>query len=62
MIGRILEGIERVGRFPYIGRTGRAAGTYELVVRGLPYIVVYQVNADDDEVIVIGVFHGALDR
>ena len=59
VIDRILESTEQLSRFPYIGRIGRAPGTYELVVPGLPYIVVYQVNADDGMVIVIGVFHGA---
>ena len=62
VIDCILENTEQLDRFPYIGRIGRAPGTYELVVPGLPYIVVYQVNADDDVVIVIGVFHGARDR
>ena len=62
VIDRILESTEQLDRFPYIGRIGRAPGTYELVVPDLPYIVVYQVNADDDVVIVIGVFHGAQDR
>ena len=62
VIDRILESTERLDRFPHIGRIGRALGTYELVVPGLPYIVVYQVNADDDVVIVIGFFHGAQDR
>lgn len=62
VIDRLLESTERLGRFPYIGRVGRAPNTYELVVPGLPYIVVYQVDADDDEVIVVGVFHAAQDR
>jgi addiction module RelE/StbE family toxin len=62
VIDRILESTEQLDRFPYIGRIGRAPGTYELVVPGLPYIVVYQVNAEDEVVIVIGVFHGAQDR
>ena len=62
MIERILESTEQLDRFPYIGRIGRAPGTYELVVPGLPYIVVYQVNADDDVLIVIGIFHGAQAR
>ena len=62
VIDGILESTERLGRFPYIGRLGRAPGTYELVVPGLPYIVVDQVSADDDEVTVIGVFHGAQHR
>ena len=62
VIERILESIEQLDRFPYIGRIGRAPDSYELVVAGLPYIVVYQVNADDDVLVVIGVFHGARDR
>lgn len=31
--------------FPLRGRAGRIAGTRELVLPGLPYIVVYQVTA-----------------
>jgi len=62
VIDRILESAERLGRFPYMGHVGRAPGTYEWVVTGLPYIVVYTVNADDGEVAVIAVFHGAQDR
>ena len=46
-----------------MGHTGRVAGTYEWVVRGLPYIIVYQTGArDPDEVLILGVFHGAQDR
>jgi toxin ParE1/3/4 len=36
------------------------AGTYAWVMRGLPYIIVYQM--DTDEVLILGVFHGAQDR
>lgn len=51
---------ERLTEFPRMGHTGRVAGTYEWVVRGLPYIIVYQ--ADATEVLILGVFHGAQDR
>jgi plasmid stabilization system protein ParE len=34
VIDRILESTEQLDRFPYIGRIGRAQGTYELVVPG----------------------------
>ena len=51
---------ERLTEFPRMGHTGRVAGTYEWVVRGLPYIIVYQ--ADVTEVLILGVFHGAQDR
>jgi toxin ParE1/3/4 len=62
VIDRILESATRLGRFPYLGHVGRVPGTYEWVVPGLPYIVVYTVNADDNEITVVAVFHGAQDR
>ena len=62
VINRILESTERLGRFPYMGHVGKVSDAYEWVVSGLPYIVVYTVNTNDDEVTVIAVFHGAQDR
>ena len=64
---------ERVGRairtaaemlryFPEAGRRGQSPGTREWVVRGLPYILVYQVMPAEAPILVIlGVFHGAQD-
>jgi addiction module RelE/StbE family toxin len=43
--------------FPNRGRTGKKPGTRELVVRPLPYIVVYQVSGD--VVYVARILHGA---
>jgi toxin ParE1/3/4 len=43
-----------------MGHVGRVSGTHEWVVRGLPYIIVYQTGAD--EVLILGVFHAAQDR
>ena len=52
-----------LAEFPRVGHAGRVVGTYEWVVRGLPYIIVYQTGAPDaDEVLILGVFHGAQDR
>ena len=62
VIGRILESAERLGQFPYMGHPGRVPTTYEWVIPGLPYILVYQVLDDDGLVIVGAVFHGAQDR
>lgn len=62
VIDRILASADRLGRFPYMGHPGRVRGTYEWVVPGLPYILVYQVRAEDDLVSVDAVFHGAQDR
>lgn len=43
---------------PWMGRTGRASGTRELVFADLPYIVVYRVA---DEVQILAVMHTARD-
>jgi toxin ParE1/3/4 len=62
VIDLILESTERLGYLPYMGHVGRAPGTYEWVVTGLPYIVVYKIDSDHDEVQITAVFHGAQDR
>jgi toxin ParE1/3/4 len=62
VIDQIIESTELLGHFPYIGHKGRAVGTQEWVVAGLPYIVVYTVDREADELIVIGVFQGARNR
>lgn len=62
VIDRILESIERFAHLPYMGHVGRAPGTYEWVVTGLPYIVVYKIDGNNNEVQITAVFHGAQDR
>jgi toxin ParE1/3/4 len=63
VVARIRRAAERLTEFPRMGRAGRVPGTHEWVVRGLPYIIVYEIGANDDgELLVLGVFHGAQDR
>jgi toxin ParE1/3/4 len=63
VVARIRAAAERLTEFPRIGRAGRVAGTLEWVVRGLPYIIVYEPAANDaEELLILGVFHGAQDR
>jgi toxin ParE1/3/4 len=62
VVARIRLAAERLGHLPYMGHIGRARGTFEWVVVGLPYIIVYEINEAADEVAVIAVFHGAQDR
>jgi plasmid stabilization system protein ParE len=43
-----------------MGRTGLIEGTRELVE--YPYIIVYRVDEELDEIVVLSVVHGARDR
>ena len=43
-----------------MGRPGLDSGTRELVEP--PYIVVYEIHEDRDEIVVLAVFHGAQER
>ena len=63
VVARIRLAAERLTDFPRMGRVGRAAGTHEWVVRGLPYVIVYEIGtADPDELLILGVFHAVRDR
>ena len=62
VVDRIIESAGRLGRFPYMGHTGRVRGTLEWVLPGLPYIIVYQVREDEGLVSIDAIFHGAQDR
>jgi len=58
VVERLLERIRGllIPGMANIGRPGREKGTRELVER--PYIIVYEVDEANDEIIVLGVFHG----
>jgi plasmid stabilization system protein ParE len=58
----IREAGEVLRYFPYSGRPGRAAGTREWVVRSLPYVLVYEIDAGEEGVTILGVFHCAQKR
>jgi toxin ParE1/3/4 len=62
VVDQILDEIERLDRFPFLGHAGRVADTREWIVPRLPYIIVYRIDAVLDELHVIGVFHAAQNR
>ena len=63
VVRRIRAAARRLSRFPFAGRIGEA-GTRELVVTRLPYIIIYRVldASDPPFVEIVGVFHAARDR
>jgi toxin ParE1/3/4 len=62
VVGRIRAAVDRLQTLPHRGRTGKAPGTLEWVVKGLPYIIVYEIRDDENEIMILNVFHGAQDR
>ena len=60
---RIRLALDVLCDFPEAGHAGRSQGTREWAVRGTPYIVVYEILPNHaDELVVLGVFHGAQGR
>jgi plasmid stabilization system protein ParE len=62
MIDRIVKSTELLGHFPYIGHAGRTPDTLEWVVTGTPYIVVYTIDHEAEDLTVVAVFHGSRNR
>ena len=62
VVERLFASTEHLAAFPQMGRVGRDERTFEWVVPRLPYIVIYEVHAGRDAVIVTAVVHGAQDR
>jgi toxin ParE1/3/4 len=59
MSSEILRAVEGLLQFPRRGKPGRVKETRELVVSGLPYVVVYLLA--EGSVVILRVLHGAQD-
>ena len=62
MIARIEDKVMRLEspELTYMGRPGLVEGTRELLE--WPYIIVYKVYEDREEVVIVSIVHGAQDR
>lgn len=57
--GSLYHEAESLSAFPRRGRPGRIPETRELIVGGLPYIIVYRIS--DEAVHILRIYHGARD-
>lgn len=57
LLREIFDAAAALTTFPNRGRSGKKAGTRELVVSSLPYVVIYQVSGEF--VYVVRILHGA---
>jgi len=55
LVARVESAIGRLSAHPASGRPGRRPGTRELVVPGVPFVVVYRVG--DLDVVILRVYH-----
>ncbi len=55
----LFDAANNLDRMPDRGRMGRISGTRELMVTGLPYIIVYEVGKE--VVRILHIVHGARD-
>ena len=63
VVARIRRSVNLLLDFPKLGPHGLVAETRELVVVGLPYVVVYRLAKERDDIIeILGVYHSAQDR
>jgi toxin ParE1/3/4 len=57
-VHKIIETAQLLIDYPTIGKRGRERGTRELVVAGLPYIVIYAVQRE--ELVILRVLHTSM--
>lgn len=61
-IEKIRHVIGLLAIFPGLSRDGRIKGTWEKVVSGTNYIIVFELQKKPTALIVVGVVHGARNR
>jgi toxin ParE1/3/4 len=60
---RIRATAELLREFPKLGHQGLVPGTREIVVVGLPYVIVHRIAPDFGDVMdILGIYHAAQDR
>lgn len=53
VLARIRQASEMLGQFPKLGHAGAVAGTRELSVTGLPYLLVYSLYDGDVDILTV---------
>ncbi len=57
VVDQIVSAVERLERFPQMGRAGRVEGTQEVVVTGTPFVVAYRLKGESIQI--LAVLHAA---
>src|SRR5262245_11407877 len=63
VVERIANVIGQLKSFPRLRHVGVVDGTLERIVPRTPYVIVYRLDfGDDDELVILRVYHAAQDR
>jgi plasmid stabilization system protein ParE len=63
VIQRIRATAELLAEFPLTGHPGLVRGTREMIVVGLPYVIVHRIDPKNDRIMeILGIYHMAQDR
>ncbi|MDR2007688.1 MAG: type II toxin-antitoxin system RelE/ParE family toxin [Alphaproteobacteria bacterium] len=54
---RIKQRTKDILKNPYLGRVGRTYGTREIFFNKLPYCMVYKINPNKQEIVLLKIFH-----
>ena len=54
---KIVSSVQQLAAFRLSGRTGRVAGTRELIIPNTPFIVAYAI--DSARIVILAIYHGA---
>jgi toxin ParE1/3/4 len=58
----IVESLQTLVLFPYIGRRQKTEGVRKLVTRRYPYLVYYTIDEASEEIVIIAIQHPARER
>jgi toxin ParE1/3/4 len=58
----ILESLQNLILFPYVGRQQKAQGVRKLVTRHYPYLVYYTTDEEAEEIVILTIRHPARER
>ncbi|MDR2008342.1 MAG: type II toxin-antitoxin system RelE/ParE family toxin [Alphaproteobacteria bacterium] len=51
---------ESLDKNPYIGRLGKVEGTRELIFTKLPYFIIYEIDDNKQEILILNILHTAM--
>jgi len=58
----ILESLQNLTLFPYLGRRQKVEGVRKLLTRRYPYLVYYTVDDSAGEIVILAIQHPAQER